>query len=335
MRHIRHDLLKQGLMKQGLLALIAALGLLLTAAPTRAEDAFPTRPVKIVVPFPPGSGTDILARLLAANLARQWGGAVLVENIAGASGNVGAAEVARAAPDGYTLMLCPPGPITTNRFLFKDMGYDPARWVVISWLASVPYVLAARTGLADSFADLLALAKKSPNQLSYAMPGAGGTAQLSARQLEMLAGIKLLEVPYRGLGPAMNDVIGGHVDMMFDTITTSLPLHRAGRINILAVASPRRAEALPDVPTVAESGYPGYRSITWFGLVAPPGTPTALAERLNRDVAGIIQSRDVAGRLRDIQMEPVGSTRAEAAKFFADEAALWGGIIKDANITLE
>jgi tripartite-type tricarboxylate transporter receptor subunit TctC len=332
---MKQALTKHGLIKHGFLALIAALALLMPAAPTRAQDAFPTRPVKIVVPFPPGSGTDILARLLAANLARKWGSAVFVENIAGASGNVGAAEVARAAPDGTTLMLCPPGPITTNRFLFKDMGYDPSRWVVISWLASVPYVLAARNGLTDNFAGLLALAKQSPNKLSYAMPGPGGTAQLSARQLEMLAGIKLLEVPYRGLGPAMNDVIGGHVDMMFDTITTSLPLRRAGRISILAVASPQRVEALPDVPTVAESGYPGYRSITWFGLVAPPGTPAALAEKLNRDVAEIIQSPDVASRLRDIQMEPVGSTRAEAVRFFADEAVLWGGIIKDANITLE
>jgi tripartite-type tricarboxylate transporter receptor subunit TctC len=319
--------------KLGFIVLIAALGLL--PAVVQAQDAFPTRPVKIVVPFPPGSGTNILARLIAANLALKWGNSVFVDNITGASGNIGAAEVARAAPDGTTLLLCPPGPIATNRFLFKDMGYDPSRWVVISWLASVPYVLTARKDLAASFGDFLKLAQGAPGKISYAMPGAGGTAQLSARELEARAGIKLLEVPYRGLGLAMNDLVGGHVDMMFDTITTSLPLHRAGAVRILAVASPRRVEALPEVPTIAESGYPGYRSITWFGLVAPPGTPVGLAEKINRDVAEVLHSPDVAAHLRDIEMEPVGSTRAEAAKFFADEASLWGGIIKDANITLE
>ena len=145
----------------------------------------------------------------------------------------------------------------------------------------------------------------------------------------------MLAVPYRGLGPAMNDLVGGHVDIMFDTLATSLPLHRSGAIRILAVASPQRVETLPDVPTIAESGYPGYRSITWFGMVAPPGTPTSLAERLNRDVADVLHGPEVASRLRDIQMEPVGSTRAEAAKFFADEGALWGGLIRDANITPE
>ena len=311
-------------MRRCLQVLCAALAVVLAAASVRAEDAFPVRPVKIVVPFAPGSGTDILARLLAANLSLRWMSPVVVENVSGASGNIGAAEVARAAPDGYTLMLCPPGPIATNRFLFKDTGYDPARWVVISWLASVPYVLSARTALVPDFAALVAFAKASPRRITYAMPGLGGTAQLSARLLEARAGIEMLAVPYRGLGPAMNDLVGGHVDIMFDTLATSLPLHRSGAIRILAVASPQRIAAMPDVPTIAESGYPGYRSITWFGMVAPPGTPDGLADKINRDVADVLHKpRDRKPPARR-PMEPVGSTRAEAAKFFTDESGALG-----------
>jgi tripartite-type tricarboxylate transporter receptor subunit TctC len=312
-------------------------GLILAVVPDRgrADDAFPSRTVRIIVPFPAGSGTNILARILAAELTAKWGVSVYVDSVSGASGNIGSAEVARAAPDGYTLLICPPGPIATNGFLFKEMGYDPARWVVISWLASVPYVLDVRPGLADNFQDFLKLARTAPGKISNAMPGAGGTAQLSARLLEMLTGIKLFEVPYRGLSLAMNDVLGGHVDSMFDTLSTSLPLHRAGKIKILAVGSQQRVATLPEVPTIAESGYPTYRSITWFGLVAPPGTPDAVADKINRDVAEILHSPEGAAHVRDIQMEPVGSTRAEAAKFFAEEAVQWGRVIKDANITLE
>ena len=315
-----------------ILALIATFGVLLPFERGRAEDGYPSRLVKIVVPFPPGSGTDILARLLSDQLARKWNAAVIVENVTGASGNIGAAEVFRSAPDGHTLMLSPPGPIATNRFLFKEMGYDPARWVVISWLANVPYVLVTRRSFEGTFKELMAVAKSG--SVTAAIPGPGGTAHLSAAYLESLAGIRFVHVPYRGLGPAMNDIVAGHVDMMFDTLTTSLPLHREGRIRMVAVASPQRSAVVPDVPAVAET-YPSYRSITWFGLVAPPSTPVPLAERINRDVAEVLRIANVSGKLRDMQMEPVGSTRAEGAQFFAEEAELWGKVIKEAHITIE
>ena len=298
------------------------------------RDTFPKRLVRIVVPFPPGSGTDLLARLLAEQLARKWNGSVITENVPGASGNLGAADVFRAAPDGHTLLLCPPGPIATNKFLFKDLSYDAARWVAISWLTTVPYVLVTRKSFAGDFSDLMALAKNNPNTVTSAMPGPGGTAHLSAAFLESIAGIKMLHVPYRGLGPAMNDIVAGHVDSMFDTLTTSLPLHRDGRIKMVAVASPKRTEAVPDVPAITES-YPDYRSITWFGLVAPPNTPAALAERINRDIAEVFRRPDVNARIRDMQMEPVGSTRAEAEQFFAEESALWGKVIIDSKISVQ
>jgi tripartite-type tricarboxylate transporter receptor subunit TctC len=180
----------------------------------------------------------------------------------------------------------------------------------------------------------MARAKANPGKVTTAVPGPGGTAHLSVAYLEAMAGIKFLYVPYRGLGPAINDIVAGHVDSMFDTFTTSLPQHKGGRVKMVAVASTKRNPVLPDVPAIAEF-YPGYRSITWFGLVAPPGTPDAIADKISRDVGEILRQPDVNARLREMQMEPVGSTRAEARRFFDDEAELWGKVIRDANITLQ
>jgi len=316
---------------------IGAFGLAVALCPTastHAQDNYPSRVVRFVVPFPPGSGTDLLSRLLSDQLARKWNASVITENVPGASGNLGAADVFRSTPDGHTLLLCPPGPIATNKFLFKDLAYDASRWVPISWLTTVPYVLIARTSFAGGFQALMAEARANPSKVTAAMPGPGGTAHLSAAYLESMAGIKLVHVPYRGLGPAINDIIAGHVDMMFDTFTTSLPQHQAGKVKMVAVASPQRQTAVPDVPAIAEF-YPGYRSITWFGVVAPPGTPDALADRINRDIAEVFRRPEVVNRLNEMKMEPIGSTRAEAARFFAEEAELWGKVIRDGKITAQ
>src|SRR6202158_934420 len=301
---------------------LAALAALTVGAPAdkgRAQDAFPSRVVRIVVPYPAGGGTDTLARLLADQLSRKWGQSAMVENIGGGAGNIGAAEVARAAPDGHTLLLASPGPIATNSFLYKEMGYDPARWVPIALLATGPYVLVMRKSFAGSTVkDLIAHAKANPGKMTAATPGVGSVGHLSTVQLEMLAGIKTVQVPYRGLGQAINDIIAGHVDLMFDTPTTSLPLHRDGKVKIVAVGTTERVRELPEVPTVAESGLPGYRAVTWYAMVAPPQTSAALADKINRDVVEILARPDVVEKARGIQMEPVAKTRAEAAKFFAE-----------------
>src|SRR5262245_9651006 len=315
------------------LALLTTLGALVCATPGHAQDAYPTRTVRFVVPFPAGSATDVLSRLLADALTRKWSRTVISENVPGASGNVGALDVWRSAPDGHTMLLAPPGPISTNRFLFKEMNYDATKWVPVSWLTTVPYVLTVRSSFKGGLKELIDQARQG--KITSALPGPGGTAHLSAAHLQALAGVKMVYVPYKGLGTAMNDIIAGHVDMMFDTLTTSLPLHQQGRVRIIAVASPKRVAILPDIPTVAESGYPTYRSITWFGLVAPPGTPPALADRISKDVGEVMKSPQVIERLNTMQMEPVGSTREEAAEFFADEARYWGQIIKDANLALQ
>jgi tripartite-type tricarboxylate transporter receptor subunit TctC len=298
-----------------------------------AQDAFPSRTVKLVVPAAPGSTTDTLARLVADQLHQKWSRAVVVENISGGAMNVGATAVARATPDGYTLLVAPPAPIALNHLLFKELSYDPRQFVPIALLAKVSNVLVVRKDFATSVSDLIAAAKSAPGKFTFASQGAGSTAHLSASQLEMLAGIKLVHVPYRGAQPALNDIIAGHVDMFFDTLTTSVPLHRGERLKIIAVASPERSAALPEMPTIAESGLPGFRSITWFGLVAPPATPAAVSDKINGDVDEILKRSDVIAKLRELMLEPGGGTRDTAAKFFADEAQLWGKVIKETKLT--
>jgi len=315
---------------------LVVLAALLASDVARAQETYPDRPVRVVVPYPAGGGTDTLARLLADQLSRQWGQPIIVENVGGAAGNIGAAEVARAKPDGYTLLLASPGPIATNGFLYKEMGYDPARWIPIALLATGPYVLVLRKSLeVSTIADLISRAKSDPGKITSATPGIGSVGHLSTVQLEMLAGIKTMQIPYRGLSHAINDIIAGHVDMMFDTPTTSLAVHRDGKVKIVAVGTTERVRELPDIPTIAESGLPGYRAVTWYAMVAPPQTPAALADKINRDVVDILARPDAAEKVRGIQMEPMTKSRAQAAQFFVEETQLWGKVIKQANIPLQ
>jgi tripartite-type tricarboxylate transporter receptor subunit TctC len=316
-----------------LIAILAILGAALWGNQSRAQDPYPARTVRIVVPSAPGSTTDTLARIVADQLARKWGKSVIVENVAGGAMNAGAANVARATPDGSVLMVAPPAPLTFNDLLFRDLGYRPSLFVPITLLAKIPNILVVRNDLpAASLGELIAYAKAHPGGLSYASQGVGSTAHLSASQLEALAGIKMVHVPYRGAQPALTDVMAGNVDLFFDTPTTSVPLYRNKMIKILAVADLERTPALPEVPTFSEAGLPGFRSITWFGLVAPPNTPVALAERINHDVVDALGSRDVRDRLHDLSLDPGATTRPDTAKFFAEETALWAKVIKQANI---
>ncbi len=315
------------------IAILATLGAALWSPGGRAEEPYPARAVRIVVPSAPGSTTDTLARIVADRLARKWGKSVIVENVAGGAMNAGAAAVARAAPDGATLMVAPPAPLTFNDLLFRDLGYRPSQFVPITLLAKIPNILVVRNSFpAATLGELIAYAKANPGRLSYASQGVGSTAHLSASQLEALAGIKMVHVPYRGAQPALTDVMAGNVDMFFDTPTTSVPLYRNRMIKILAVADLKRTAALPEVPTFSEAGLPGFRSITWFALVAPPGTPAALAERINHDAVDVLGNRDVGDKLRDLSLDPGATSRADTAKFFAEETALWSGVIKQAKI---
>jgi tripartite-type tricarboxylate transporter receptor subunit TctC len=315
------------------IAILASLGAILWCSQSRADDPFPARTVRIVVPSAPGSTTDTLARIVADQLGRKWGKSVIVENVAGGAMNAGAANVARAAPDGSTLMVAPPAPLTFNDLLFRDLGYRPSLFVPLTLLAKIPNILVVRNNFqATSLGELIAYAKAHPGGLSYASQGVGSTAHLSASQLEALAGIKMVHVPYRGAQPALTDVMAGNVDLFFDTPTTSGPLYRNHMIKVLAVADLKRTSALPEVPTFSEAGLPGFRSITWFGLVAPPGMPAALADRINHDAVEVLGGEGVRDRLHDLALDPGGTTRADTAAFFADETALWTQVIKQAKI---
>ena len=318
------------------------LGLLLAMSPdvasaprAQAQDSFPASRVTIVVPSPAGSTTDALARLVAEQLSQSWGKPVIVENNSRGL-NAGGEQVARAQPDGYTLLVSPPLPLTVAHLLFKEIGYQPDKFVPVSLLAKIANVLAVRKDLpARTVQELVAYGKVNPGKLTYGSQGGGSTAHLSGAQLEIRAGIKMVHVPYRGAAPALNDLIAGHIDMFFDTLTTSVPLHQADKIRIMAVAGDERAPTLPDIPTIAESGLPGFRSITWFAMVGPPAMPAALAARINRDVVDILRRPAVSAKLRDLRLDPVIGTPVDAARFFAEETELWSKVIREANVTVQ
>jgi tripartite-type tricarboxylate transporter receptor subunit TctC len=314
-------------------ALAATLAVAALGAAAPAQSTFPSRTVKMIVPYPPGGGTDLLARALAQQLGQKWRQSVIVENVGGAGGNVGAEEVARAAPDGYTLLLASPGPIATNAYMYKTMPYDPADWTPIAVVATSPYVLVVSPRFeASTLRDVIAEARAKPGALTAATPGIGSVGQFATIEFEMLAKVKVLQVPYKGLAPAVTDVLGGNVNMMFDMMATSLPLYRAGKEKIVAVGSTTRVPALSDVPTLAEAGVAGYRAVTFFGIVAPPKMPDALADKINADVATCLQDPAFIDKTKALGMDLAPGSRAAAAKFFADERTLWGKVIREAGI---
>jgi tripartite-type tricarboxylate transporter receptor subunit TctC len=315
------------------IGIVAFAALLAASAPAQAQDSYPSQTVKIIVPAAAGSTTDTLARIMADQMSRKWSKPVVVENVAGGGMNIGAGQVARSAPDGHTMLLAPPAPLTISHLLGRDLNYVPSEFVAIAMLAKIANVLVVRKELpAASLKDLIAYGKANPGKLTYATQGPGSTAHLSAAQLEVLAGIKMVAVPYRGAQLALNDILSGNVDMFFDTLATSVPLLRGDKIRILAVADLARARTAPELPTFSEAGLPGFRSITWFAMVAPPGTPAPLAQRINRDVVEILQSKEVGDKLQSLSLEVGATNPAETVKFFADETALWSKVIKEANI---
>ncbi len=307
----------------------------LAAVTGQAQETYPTHVVKIVLPVLPGSTTDIVARLVASQLSETWGKPVIVENMAGAAMNIGSEYVAHADPDGYTLMICPPSPLAINQLLYHDIKYDPTKFVPVAMLVKIANVLAVRPDFpAKSVEELLAYGKANPGKLTFASQGVGSTAHLSGSELEVLGSIKMVHVPYHGAQPALTDLMSGNVDMFFDTLTTSVPLYRSGKLRLLGVASEERSKDVPEIPTIAESGIPGFRSITWFAMAAPPGTPAALVEKINRDTAAILKKPEVVEKFQALRLDVMGGTTADAAKFIGDETRLWGRVIKEANITV-
>jgi tripartite-type tricarboxylate transporter receptor subunit TctC len=290
------------------------------------------RPVRLVVPFPAGGAADILARTAAEQLRHLWTQPVLVENVSGAGGNVGAAAAARAEPDGHTLLCSPPGPLTINAALYRQLAFDPEAFV----LAKVPNVIAVNAALGiATVPELIARARARPEGMSYASQGIGSTSHLTAALFQSLTGTRMVHVPYRGEAPALTDLVGGRVDMMFGNLTAALPHHQAGRLRIIAVADEARSPLLPDVPTAEEAGLPGFRSTAWFALVAPPGTPALLVARIAATVAEALRAPALRARYAEMGAEPVGRPPAETAAFFAEERRRWAAVIREAQVTLD
>jgi tripartite-type tricarboxylate transporter receptor subunit TctC len=304
-------------------------------APALAQD-YPSRSVRIVVPFPPGGTADAMPRIIGDWLARKWGQAVVIENKAGAGGNVGAEVVANADPDGYTLLSSPPPPLVINQNLYPKLGFDPLAFVPISVMAIVPNALVVNPVkiTASTVPQFIALARANPGKITSATQGNGTTSHLTSAMFQMLANVKFVNVPYRGSAPALQGLVAGDVDIMFDNLGVSLALVQGGQLKLIAVGTEQRMTSLPEIPTIAET-LPGFVSSAWFAVVAPPKTPQAIAAKINADINEALRQPDIAKRLADLSAEPVGGTTAAAAEFMRQETERWREVIKATGIRLE
>src|SRR5438094_1957618 len=288
---------------------------------------FPTKPVHIIVPFPPGGGADALARLMAPKLVELWKQQVIVENKPGASGHIGADFVAQSPADGYTLLMSSTASLT-------EKNVD--QFAPVTLVSASPYVLTVNPKVqATNVRELVALAKAQPGRLTYGSSGTGAASQLSAELFKSMARIDLLHVPYKGTGQALTDLVAGQVDLLFAPAQTVMPHVKAGKLKALATTGEKRAAALPDLPTVAEAGVPGYAAVGWFGLLAPVATPKAIVAQLGRDANRVLGEREVRERMETLGAEPAGNTPEEFARFIRDDQAKWSKLMREAGIKPE
>lgn len=325
------------MLRRAVLASLAALALVPVALASPAQAAFPERPVRIIVPFPAGGSNDVIARLLAQNLSEQWGQSVIVENRAGAGGNVGAEVVARAPADGYTMLLAAPGPLVVNQTLYSKLNYDPTKDLKpIALVASVPIVLAVNPKVpANSVAELIALAKAQPGKINFGSSGNGSTNHLAGELLKDLAKIDIVHVPYRGAAPAMNDLIAGHIPMMFDNMPAMKPQVAAGTVRALAVAGATRSKLFPELPTMVEAGVPGFEASAWFGLVAPAATPADVTNTIIAGVEKALKNPDLVEKFAGLGAEP-GTVSGDAfGAFLKAETDKWGKVVKDSGARVD
>ncbi|MFD2300792.1 tripartite tricarboxylate transporter substrate binding protein [Paracidovorax citrulli] len=323
----------------GAVAAAAALAGVLPA-PAHAQQAdaaaWPAKPVRWVVPFPPGGAMDVIARTLGERAGRTLGQPFVIENRPGAGGNIGADAVAKSPADGYTIMITSIG-MATNKALYARLSYDPVKdFAPVSLLAIVPNVLVVNANSPDrTVADVIAHAKREPGKLTYASAGNGTSIHLAGEVFASMAKLNLLHVPYKGSGPAMTDMLGGQVDLMFDSITSAAPHIQSGKLRALGVTSARRSATLPGVPTIAEAGVPGYEVSPWFAVFAPAGTPAPIVQKLNAALLDAMKQPETRARFDAIGAEPIGSTPAQLATHLDKEMARWGALIKDRNIRMD
>jgi tripartite-type tricarboxylate transporter receptor subunit TctC len=303
---------------------------------TAAAQSYPNRPIRYVVSFPPGGSADLISRAIAPRLSERLGQPVVVENRPGAGGMIGVDAVAKAAPDGYTIGLAAAGALSSNISLYPSMPFHPEKDLApVSTLAMIPFFLIAHPSQPGTLKEVIAKAKSAPGALSYGHGGNGSTMHLSGELLNMLAGTKLLAVPYKGSGPVAADVLGGQVPLGVVDVPSTIASVRAGKVRALAVTSKRRVSAAPDVPTFEEAGVPGYEAIGWFGVVAPAGTPAPVIERLNAEIRSALEVPEIRSRALDAGTEPFTNTPQEFAALIREETKKWAEVIKAGGIKLQ
>jgi len=318
---------------KSLLALILGSSALCGAA--GAED-YPDRAVKIIVPFPAGGTADAVPRIVGDWLSRKWGQPVVIENRTGAAGNIGAEAAYRSPSDGYTLMSAPPPPLVINQNLYPKLGYDPTKFEPIIVMAQVPNALIVNpnTIKATNLAELIDYLRQNPGRVTSATQGNGTTSHLTSELFQVMAKVTLRHVPYRGSAPALQGLLAGDVDLMFDNLGVSLPLVEAGKLKLLAVASATRMPSLPNVPTIAEL-LPGFQAVAWYGIVAPPNTPKAIIEKINADANEALRQPEVQDSLKKLSAEIFGGSVEKTSKYMREEVDRWGNVIKAADIKLQ
>lgn len=312
-------------------------GVLVTLSCMAAAQNFPNKPVRIVVPFPPGGGVDIVARVVGPRLAAQYGQQVIVENRAGAAGIIGTEFTARSAPDGYTWAIATLGNLAANKHLYSKMTVDPLKDLApVTQVVDVHFVMVAHPSLpVRNVRQLIALAKSRPGDIVYASSGAGGAPHLGGELFNRLAGVNIRHVPYKGSGPSFADLLGGHVQLTYDSMLQALPYIRDKKLVALGILGPKRVAALPDLPTIAEQGVAGYALTNWFGLVVPAATPKDLIARIHGDFTRTLQEKEIRDKITGMGADVVGNTPEQFGKFWRDESDKWAKVIKDANIKAE
>jgi tripartite-type tricarboxylate transporter receptor subunit TctC len=313
---------------------IASLLLLVSGA--WAQDAaahYPDKPIKIVVSVPAGGGVDSVTRIVAEGLHQKLGQPVVIENRAGAGGNIGAETVYTAAPDGYTLLASQPSPITINPLLYKKMAFDPTKFEPVAIMTTIANVLLVKKDFpAKTAQEFIAYCKAHPGEVNYASQGIGTTSHLTAELFQSRTGVKLVHVPFKGTAPALNSLAGGHVDLIFMELASALRLHQGGKARILAVATDKRIPSLPDIPTFAEVGVKDFESGTWNAISAPPKTPQAIVDKLNKAINDVLKEPEVIAHFTKIDLHAASGSPAEAKAFIKAETAKWADVIKQAHV---
>lgn len=321
-------------MKRFLFQALLALGLAGVLLPCVQAQGYPNKPIRLIVPFPPGGGNDVIGRIIAQKLTERFGQQVVVDNRAGANGIVGLQALMQAPPDGYTIGVAAAGPMAVNPSLYDKLPYDSLKdFAYVTNMVIFPLILITHPSVpAKTTQELVNLAKAKPKQIFFATPGSGNSAHLAGELLNSMANIQTVHVPYKGQGPAMADLVTGQVQMMFASIPSVLAQVKSGQVNAIAMGSSKRVPSLPDIPTLSESGVPGFEAYSWVGILAPAKTPKDIITKLNKEIVDILKQKDVADMLNQQGALPVGDTPEQFAAYVKAEINKWGAVVKSANI---